>query len=171
MEVDFCPLPDIVSDQYGFWLGLVVDPHLDLILATSVLDEPPVVQDLAEILSKAMECLLPCGRFRPEFVVLRDNPEWERLLPFLGQIGFEGVVAEDLLHWDEKADEFIEWLKDRWSTPSNVFIQTDEERTVAETLFELRLLASLFLFWEQPEKDRGITSRSNRDVHMAQIAD
>jgi hypothetical protein len=26
MEVDFCPLPDIVSDQFGFWLGLVVDP-------------------------------------------------------------------------------------------------------------------------------------------------
>jgi hypothetical protein len=29
-EVDFCPLPDIVEDEYNFWLGLVVDPDLDL---------------------------------------------------------------------------------------------------------------------------------------------
>ena len=152
MEVDFCPLPEIVSNACGFWLGLVVDPGLDLILATSILDEPPIVQDLAEILSGAMECLLPCGRFRPEVVVLRDNPEWERLFPYLNQVDIEAVVTEDLLHWDEKADELIEWMKDRWSTPSNVFIQTNEEPTVAETLLELRLLASQFLFLEQPQK-------------------
>jgi hypothetical protein len=153
MEVDFCPLPDIVGDEYGFRLGLVVDPGLDLILATSILNEPPIVQDLAEILSNAMGCLLPCGRFRPEVVVLRDNPEWERLFPYLGQVGVEAVVTEDLLHWDAKADELIEWMKWRWSTPSNVFIQTNEEPTVAETLLELRLLASQFLFFEQPEKE------------------
>ncbi len=93
--------------------------------------------------------LLPCGRFRPEVVVLRDNPEWEQLFPYLGQIGVEVVVTDDLLRWDEKADELIEWLKDRWSTPSSIFIQTDEEPTIAETLLELRLLASEFLFLQQ----------------------
>jgi hypothetical protein len=146
MEVDFCPLPGILSDECGFWLGLVVDLDLDLILAKRILDERPIVQDLAEILSDAMGCLLPCGSFRPEVVVLRDNPEWEQLFPHLGQIGVEVVVTEDLLRWDEKADELIEWLKDRWSTPSTIFIQTDEEPTVAETLLELRMLATRFLF-------------------------
>jgi hypothetical protein len=146
MEVDFCPLPSILSDECSFWLGLVVDPGLDLILAKRILEEPPVVQDLALILSDAMGRLLPCDRFRPEVVVLRDNPEWEQLFPYLGQIGVEVVVTDDLLRWDEKADELIEWLKDQWSTPSSIFIRTDEEPTIAETLLELRLLACRFLF-------------------------
>ena len=149
-EVDFCPLPDIVEDEYGFWLGLVVDPDLDLILTTNVLDEPPIVQDLAGILSGAMECLLPCGRFRPEIIFLRGNPEWDQLFPFLGQVGIEAVVTEDLPSWDAKASELIEWLKDQWSTPSEVVIQTDEEPTIAETLFELRCLGHQFVF-RQPE--------------------
>ena len=34
IEVDFCPLPDIVEDEYGFWLGLVVDQDTGFILAT-----------------------------------------------------------------------------------------------------------------------------------------
>lgn len=147
MEVDFCPLPDIFSDEGGFWLGLVVDPGLDLILAIAILDEPPVVQDLAEILSEAMGSLLPSGRFRPEVVVLRDNPEWEQLFPFLVQIGVEVVVTEDLSRWDEKADELIEWLKDQWSTPCPIVLPTDEEPTVAKTLLKLRLLATSFLFF------------------------
>ena len=41
MEVDFCPLPDIFGDEGGFWLGLVVVPGLDLILAKAILDERP----------------------------------------------------------------------------------------------------------------------------------
>jgi hypothetical protein len=71
----------------------------------------------------------------------------------LTPVGIEGVVTEDLLHWDEKADELIEWLKDRWSTPSSVFIQTDEEPTVADTRLELRLPTVQFLSWEQREKE------------------
>ena len=87
MEVDFCPLPDNVCDEHGLWLGLVVDHGLDLVLMTSILDEPPIVQDLLEILSAAMECPHRTGRFRPEVVFLRDNPEWEQLLPYLGHAG------------------------------------------------------------------------------------
>ena len=49
MDVDFCPLPDNVCDEHGFWLGLVVDDGFGLILMTSILDEPPIVQDLLEI--------------------------------------------------------------------------------------------------------------------------
>lgn len=59
MEADFCPLPDNVCDEHGLWLGLVVDHGFGLILMTSILDEPPIVQDLLEILSRAMECPLP----------------------------------------------------------------------------------------------------------------
>ena len=151
MEADFCPLPDNVCDQHGLWLGLVVDHDFGLILMTSILDEPPIVQDLLGILSRAMECPVPSGRFRPEVVFLRDNPEWEQLLPYLGHVGIETVVTEDLFYWDARAEELIEWLKDRWSTPSEVVIQTDEEPTIAKTLLELRILGHEFLFLEQPK--------------------
>lgn len=150
-QIDFCPLPDIVENEYGFWLGLVVDPGLDLILATSILDEAPIVQDLAEILSGAMQCPLSCGCFRPEIALLRDNPEWDQLFPFLGQVGIEVVVTEDLLSWDAKAGELIEWLKDRWLTRPDVVMKREDELTVSETLFELRILAHEFLFFEQPK--------------------
>jgi len=150
-QVDFCPLPDIVENEYGFWLGLVVDPGLDLILATSILYEPPIVQDLAKILTDAMQCPLPCGCFRPEIVLFRDNPEWDQLFPFLGQVGIEAVVTEDLLSWDAKAGELIEWLKDRWSTRPEVVMKREDELTVSETLLELRILAHEFLFFEQPK--------------------
>jgi hypothetical protein len=148
-QVDFCPLPDIVENEYGFWLGLVIDPGLDLILATSILDEPPIVQNLAGILSDAMQCPLPGVCFRPEIVLLRDNPEWDQLFPLLGQVGIEGVVTEDLMSWDAKAGELIEWLKDRWSARTHVAMKRKDELTVSETLLELRIRAQEFLFFEQ----------------------
>ena len=151
MEVDFCPLPDNVCDEHGLWLGLVVDHGLDVVLMTSILDEPPIVQDLLEILSTAMECPHPTGRFRPEVVFLRDNPEWEQLLPYLGHVGIETVVTEDLFDWDAKAEELIEWLKDRWLTRPEVVMKRKDELTVPETLLEVRILAHKFLYFEQPK--------------------
>jgi len=97
--------------------------------------------------SAPQRSLPPSGRLSS------GQPEWERLFPYLGQVGIETVVTEDLLSWDAKADELIEWLKDRWSTPSNVVIQTDEEPTVAETLLELRILGHEFLFLRQPKHE------------------
>ena len=151
MEVDFCPLSDNVCDEHGLWLGLVVDHRFGLILMTSILDEPPIVQDLLEILSEAMECPLPSGRFRPEVVFLRDNPEWEQLFPYLGHVGIETVVSEDLLYWDAKAEELIEWLKDRWSDLPDVMMGGENDLAVSDTLLELRILGHEFLFFEQPK--------------------
>jgi len=153
MEVDFCPLPDNVCDEHGLWLGLVVDHGLGLILMTSILDEPPIVQDLLKILSEAMECPLPSGRFRPEVVFLRDNPEWEQLFPHLGHVGIETVVSEDLLYWDAKAEKLIEWLRKRWSPLPELRTKIHEELGVFGTLTDLRILAHQFLFFEQPKHE------------------
>lgn len=132
MEVDFCALPDNVCDEHGLWLGLVVDHGLGLILMTNILDEPPIVQNLLEILSEAVECPRPNGRFRPEVVFLGDNPEWEQLVPHLRHVGIETVVTEGLSYWETKAEESIEWLRNRWSTPSAVVIQTDDDADFPE---------------------------------------
>ena len=153
MGVDFCPLPDNVCDEHGLWLGLVVDHGLGLILMTSILDEPPIVQDLLKILSEAMECPLPSGRFRPEVVFLRDNPEWEQLFPHLGHVGIETVVSEDLLYWDARAEELIEWLRKRWSPLPELRTEIHEELGVFGTLTDLRILAHEFLFFEQPKHE------------------
>lgn len=151
MEVDFCPLPDIVPDEDGFWLGLAVDHDTATILMTAVLDKPPDAEDAAEIVTRAMEFSFFRASSRPRRLLLRDNPTWEALYPWLEQLGIEAVVAEDLLHWDAKAEELIDWMRKHWSPVPELRTEIHEELGIFDTLLDLRILASRFLFFEQPK--------------------
>jgi len=151
VEIDFCPLPDIVPDESGFWLGLVVDHDTGTILTTSVLAAPPTAEDAADIMAGAMECSYFRAASRPSRLLLRDNPSWEAIYPWLEQLGIETVVTEDLLHWDAKADELIEWMKQRWQPLPDFLAGMDEEFGIFTTLGELRSLTYSFLFFEQPK--------------------
>ncbi len=141
IEVDFCPLPDIVEDEYGFWLGLVVDHDTGTIAVTTVLDKPPTAEDAADVVTRALECSHfrpPC---RPQIAYLRDNPSWEALYPWLGQLEVETVLTDDLLQWDAKAEELIEWMRKHWSPVPQEFRTTiHEQYGIFGTLSELRLL-------------------------------
>jgi hypothetical protein len=152
MEVDFCPLPDIVPDESGFWLGLAVDHDTGFIFMTSVLDEPPTAEDAANILSRAMERTHPRVFGRPQIVFLRDNPSWEALYPWLEQLEVETVVTDDLLHWDAKAEELMQWMKKHWSpVPQEFRTPIHEELGIFSTLSELSSLTYSFLHFEQKE--------------------
>ena len=153
VEVDFCPLPDIVEDEYGFWLGLVVDYDSGSILMTSILDEPPGAEDAADIVARAIENSHPNGPCRPQIVFLRDNPTWEGLLPFLEQLGFATIITDDLLHWDAKAEELMEWMRKRWSPLPELRTEIHEKLSIFDTLGDLRSLAYEFLFFEQPKNE------------------
>lgn len=153
IEVDFCPLPDIVEDEYGFWLGLVVGHDTGFILMTSVLDEPPSAEDAADILSRAMEDTYPKVPSRPQIVFLRDNPTWEALFPFLEQLGIETVVTDDLLHWDARAEELMEWMRKRWSPVPELRTEIHEELGIFSTLSDLDSLAHQFRYFEQPKHE------------------
>ena len=83
----------------------------------------------------------------------RDNPTWEPLFPFLEQLGIETVITEDLLHWDAKAEELMEWMRKRWSPQPELRTEIHEKLGVFDTLGDLRGLAYEFLFFEQPKHE------------------
>ncbi|MCY2987050.1 MAG: hypothetical protein NTY19_04180, partial [Planctomycetota bacterium] len=134
MEVDFCPFPDIVEDEFGFWLGLAVDHDVGRILMTSILDEPPSAEDAADIMTRAMELSHPKVSCRPKMVFLRDNPTWEATFPWLQQLGIETVVTEDLLHWDAKAEELMDWMRKHWSPWPELRTEIHEKLGIFTTL-------------------------------------
>lgn len=149
-EADFCPLPPIPEAGYGFWLGVVVDHHSGSVLMATITEQMPTEEDIADLLAAAMERSatgVPC---RPEGVLLRDNPDWEGLLPFLGQLGIDALVTENLSCWNATAEELIAWIKDHWSRRHKVLVET-EESVVFETLFDLRGIAYGFVFFGQHE--------------------
>ena len=103
-EADFQPIPD--EEHVEFWLGMVVGQEIGVELAHQVLDTPPTVNDLARILAEAIQRpIIEGSRHRPLTVLLRDNPQWEELLPHLQELGIE-VLTNDLLPaWSEAAKD------------------------------------------------------------------
>ena len=103
-EADFQPIPD--EEHVEFWLGMVVGQEIGVELAHQVLDTPPTVNDLARILAEAIQRPIVEGsRHRPSTVLLRDNPQWEELLPHLQELGIE-VLTNDLLPaWSDVAKD------------------------------------------------------------------
>ena len=96
-----------------------------------------------------MECSYFRAASRPSRLLLRDNPSWEAIYPWLEQLGIETLVTEDLLHWDAKADELIEWIKQRWRPLPDFLAGVNEEFGIFTTLGELRSLTYRFLYFEQ----------------------
>ena len=151
VEVDYCPLPGILGEEYDLWLGLVVNRHSGDILMDGILDETPTVEDLAFVLAGAMDCPLSHGTScRPQKVFLRDNPEWEELFPHLKQLGIEVVLTEDILAWDEAVERLMAWLRNKWLWWSEMELGPKADLAVPEPLYKLRGLANWFFVAEQP---------------------
>lgn len=101
-EADFHPIPD--EERGEFWLGMVVNQEIGVDLAHQVLNVPPTVNDLARILAEAIQRPIIGGsRHRPSTILLRDDPQWEELLPHLRQLNIEVVKANSLPAWKEVA--------------------------------------------------------------------
>lgn len=116
VEVDFCPLPDIVGDEYGLWLGLVVHHQDGSMLLETIDEQPPDLERIAHLLAGTMQCAYPRPCSRPQAVFFRDDPEWQAMVPYLKELGIETVVTEELPQWDAKAEAMIRWLQEHWST-------------------------------------------------------
>ena len=103
-EADFQKIED---DRKGeFWLGMVVDQEVLVQLACQIQDAPPTVNDMARLLAEAIRRPIIEGtRHRPKTLLLRDEPQWEELLPHLRDIGIEIVKADRLPIWNEVAEE------------------------------------------------------------------
>jgi len=66
------------------------------VLAQRMIEEPPTVNDLANLLAEAMRRPLVDFSHRPQCLYVRARPEWAELLPHLKQIGIEAVAQERL---------------------------------------------------------------------------
>jgi hypothetical protein len=99
-EADFFPIPCSDSDHGGVWWGIVLSHDHDNVLAQRMVEEPPTVNDLANLLAEAMRRPLVGLSHRPRCLYLRARPEWAELLPHLKQVGVEVVSQETLPKWD-----------------------------------------------------------------------
>jgi hypothetical protein len=93
------------------WLGMVLTRLEDFHLALLAHEDAPTVNDLANLLAKAMERPWVMGARRPARLVLRNNPQWEELVPHLRQLKIEVETREELPLWDDAAAEYVGKLK------------------------------------------------------------
>jgi hypothetical protein len=63
------------------WLGMVMTQIENFHLALLASEAAPGINDLAILLAKAMEHPWVMGKRRPARIVLRNNPQWEELIP------------------------------------------------------------------------------------------
>jgi hypothetical protein len=100
-EADFFPIPRSDSEQGGVWWGIVLSHSHENVLTRRTVEEPPTVNDLANLLAEAMRRPLDGFSHRPRCIYLRARPEWAELLPHLKQIGIEVVFQPALPKWDQ----------------------------------------------------------------------
>ena len=93
------------------WLGMVLTRLEDFHLALLAHQEAPTVNDLAHLLAKAMERPWVMGTRRPARILLRNNPQWQELIPHLRQLKIEVETQEELPLWDDAAAEYVRKLK------------------------------------------------------------
>src|ERR1700682_4225145 len=105
-EADFFPIPCSDSEHGGVWWGIVLTHSHENVLAQRTVEEPPTVNDLANLLAEAMRRPLVEFSHRPRCLYLRARPEWAELLPHLKQIGIEAVSQEALPKWDRNFGDF-----------------------------------------------------------------
>src|SRR5215471_17741392 len=99
-EADFFPIPCAEGKHDRVWWGIVLSHAHDNVLAQRMVDKPPTVNDLANLLAEAMRRPLVDFSHRPEYLFLRARPEWAELLPHLKQIGIQAVSQDALPKWD-----------------------------------------------------------------------
>ncbi len=93
------------------WLGMVLTQTENFHLALLASEEAPGVNDLAIVLAKAMEHPWVMGKRRPARIVLRNNPQWEELIPHLRQLKIEVITQQELPLWDGAAAAYVRRLR------------------------------------------------------------
>jgi Domain of unknown function (DUF6930) len=99
-EADFFPIPCADAEHDSVWWGIVLSHAHENVLAQRMVEEPPTVNDLANLLAEAMRRPLVDFSHRPRCLYLRARPEWAELLPHLKQIGIKVVSHDTLPKWD-----------------------------------------------------------------------
>ena len=90
------------------WLGMVMERIENFLLALLASEAAPGINDLATLLASAMERPYVKGKRRPARIVLRNNPQWEELIPHLKQLKIEVITQQELPRWDDAAAAYVQ---------------------------------------------------------------
>jgi hypothetical protein len=93
------------------WLGMVLTQLQNFHLALLAIDEAPTINCLANLLAQAMERPWVMGARRPARILLRNNPQWQELIPHLKQLKIEVETQEELPLWDDAAADYVRRMK------------------------------------------------------------
>jgi len=93
------------------WLGMVMTQIENFHLALLASEAAPGINDLATLLASAMERPYVKGKRRPARIVLRNNPQWEELIPHLKQLKVEVITQQELPLWDDAAAAYVGRLR------------------------------------------------------------
>jgi hypothetical protein len=96
------------------WLGMVLTQLENFHLALLAHQEAPTIDDLANVLARAMERPRVMGPRRPARILLRNNPLWQALILHLKQLKIEVETQEELPLWDAAAADYVRKLKASW---------------------------------------------------------
>lgn len=110
-EADFFPIP-----QQGLWIGLVISHTDDFVLAHRTIEEPPTVNELANLVAAAMRRPLVESAHRPRTLYIREKSEWVELLPHLKQVGVQVVYQDKLPKWDDAFGDLYAQMQGNGST-------------------------------------------------------
>jgi hypothetical protein len=98
---------------------LVLSHDYDKVLAQRMIEEPPTVNDLANLLAEAMRRPLVHFSHRPRALYLRARPEWAELLPHLKQIGIKAVSQDALPKWDRNFGNLQAQVEQAWAVQAS----------------------------------------------------
>ncbi len=102
------------AQRHGeLWLGMVLTQTENFHLALLASEAAPGINDLASLLARAMEHPWVMGKRRPAQIVLRNNMQWEELIPHLRQLKIEVISQQELPLWDHAAAEYVRKLRAR----------------------------------------------------------
>src|ERR1035437_2651160 len=77
------------------WRGMIV--HQDgWVVAERIVDQPPTINDMADLLAHAMQLPYDEDARRPRTIRLRARREWQELHPHLTQLGIKVIAAPRL---------------------------------------------------------------------------
>lgn len=110
-EADFRALPKPKGQTETHYLGLVVEVPMGDLLAFESVEYTPDVNDLADLLARAMGRPMFGSAHRPRQISFRDNPSWEELFPHLNQLGIKVSIQNELPKVEEEYEGYLRHMR------------------------------------------------------------
>ena len=131
-EADFRALPKPITQSVTHYLGIVVSKEGGSVLAQSQVEGRPSANDLAALLTQAMQQPLTGRAHRPRRLHVRGHPQWRELFPHLEAIGVGVSVHREL---PKVKDAYEDHLRQMWEARRAKMVRPTGEQAAVEQAF------------------------------------